>query len=102
MKKIQVEEKFVDETKRKNHIIFIACLIFIIFIIALSFLLIYKSKNKDYTINYDEEKASFLKSLENFILSITFVIFSLLINMNAGLDNHCYTDAYNTIIGLYF
>lgn len=57
---------------------------------------------QDLNINYDEEKASFLKSLENFILSITFVIFSLLINMNAGLDNHCYTDAYNTIIGLYF
>lgn len=57
---------------------------------------------QDLTINYDEKKASFLKSLENFILSITFVIFSLLVNMNAGLDNHCYTDAYNTIISMYF
>lgn len=57
---------------------------------------------QDLTINYDEKKTSFLKSLENFILSITFVIFSLLVNMNAGLDNHCYTDAYNTIISMYF
>lgn len=57
---------------------------------------------QDLAINYDEEKSSFLKSLENFILKITFVIFSLLVNMNAGLDNHYYTDAYNTIIDLYF
>lgn len=30
------------------------------------------------------------------------MIFCLLINMNAGLDNQTYTDAYNEIINLYF
>lgn len=55
MKKNQVNEKFVDETKRKNLIVSYFCLIFIIFIISLSFALIYINKNKDYYINYDEK-----------------------------------------------
>ena len=55
MKKNQVEQKFVSETKRKNLIISILCLIFIIFIISLAFALVYINKNKNYYINYDEK-----------------------------------------------
>lgn len=53
-------------------------------------------------VNYDENKASKLDSIKNTILSITCVIFSLLINMNAGLNNHHYINAYNEIINMYF
>ena len=55
MKKNQVNEKFIVETNRKKIIIFISCLIFIMFIISLSFLLLYTYKNKDYYTSYDEE-----------------------------------------------
>lgn len=53
-------------------------------------------------INYDENKASTLDFIKKMILSITCIIFSLLINMNAGLNNHHYINAYNEIINMYF
>lgn len=53
-------------------------------------------------VNYDENKASKLNSINNMLLSITCVIFSLLINMNAGLSNQNYINAYDTIINMYF
>ena len=40
--------------------------------------------------------------LKKFINELTCIIYCLLINMNAGLDNQFYTDAYNEIINLYF
>ena len=51
---------------------------------------------------FDEEKSTFLTSLKKFINELTCIIFCLLINMNAGLDNQYYTDVYNEIINLYF
>ena len=57
---------------------------------------------QDLAIKYDEEKASTIESLNKVVLSMTCLIFSLLINMNAGLQNHDYTNAYDTIINLYF
>ena len=53
-------------------------------------------------VNYDENKASTLDYIKKMILSITCIIFSLLINMNAGLNNHHYINAYNEIINMYF
>lgn len=53
-------------------------------------------------VSYDENKASNLDSIKKMILSITCIIFSLLINMNAGLNNHHYINAYNEIINMYF
>jgi hypothetical protein len=50
----------------------------------------------------DEDKSTFLVSLRRFINELSCIIFCLLINMNAGLDNQFYTDAYNEIINLYF
>lgn len=53
-------------------------------------------------VNYDENKASTLDSIKKMILSITCIIFYLLVNMNAGLNNHHYINAYNEIINMYF
>ena len=51
---------------------------------------------------FDKDKSAFLTSLKNLINELTCILFCLLINMNAGLDNQFYTDAYNEIIYLYF
>lgn len=61
-----------------------------------------ENMQQDLAANYNEERASNLAELKKSVLDITCTIFLLLINMNAGLDNHSYTDAYNTIINLYF
>ena len=53
-------------------------------------------------VNYDENKASTLDSLNNLILSITIIIFYLLVNMNSRLNNQHYINAYNEIINMYF
>lgn len=50
----------------------------------------------------DQQEKSNLVSLKNFIGKITCIIFALLVNMNAGLDNQSYIDAYNNIVNLYF
>lgn len=57
---------------------------------------------QEQSVQYDENKSTFLTSLKGFINKLTCIIFSLLINMNAGVDNHVYTEAYNEIINLYF
>ena len=57
---------------------------------------------RELDVEHDEEKVSHIDSLKEFIRQISCVIFSLLLNMNAGLDNHCYTEAYDAIINLYF
>lgn len=57
---------------------------------------------RELDVEHDEEKVSYIDSLKEFIRQISCVIFSLLLNMNAGLDNHCYTEAYDAIINLYF
>jgi hypothetical protein len=57
---------------------------------------------QEQSVQFDEDKSTFLTSLKKFINELTCIIFCLLINMNAGLDNQFYTDAYNEIINLYF
>lgn len=61
-----------------------------------------ENMQQDLAANYDEEKASNLAELKKSVLIITCTIFLLLINMNAGLENQNYIDAYNNIINLYF
>ena len=61
-----------------------------------------KEIQQELTIENNEEKAKTLDSLRELVVSITFSIFFLLVNMNAGLENHNYIDAYNNIINLYF
>jgi hypothetical protein len=48
------------------------------------------------------KKVQQLNKFKNFIVTLTNIIFSLLVNMNAGLENHHYTAAYDNIINLYF
>lgn len=57
---------------------------------------------QEQSVQYDENKSIFLSYLRKFIIELTCIIFCLLINMNAGLDNQFYTDAYNEILNLYF
>lgn len=61
-----------------------------------------ESIEQEQSIQFDEDKSTFLTSLKKFINELTCIIFCLLINMNAGLDNQYYTDAYDEIINLYF
>ena len=57
---------------------------------------------QELTINYDEKKAEELSKYKRFILYLGCVIFALLINMNAGLQNQDYINAYDNIINTYF
>lgn len=43
-----------------------------------------------------------LDELRKTLLAMSCLIFSLLINMNAGLSNQHYTNAYDTVINMYF
>lgn len=43
-----------------------------------------------------------ISDLNDILDKLTAILFALLLNMNAGLDNHIYTEAYNNIINLYF
>jgi hypothetical protein len=57
---------------------------------------------QELAINYDEKKAEELSKYKRFILTLGCVIFALLINMNAGLQNQDYINAYDNIINTYF
>jgi hypothetical protein len=57
---------------------------------------------QELALNYNENKAKVLDSIKKAILSLACIIFSLLVNMNTGLENHHYTEAYDNIINLYF
>lgn len=61
-----------------------------------------EKEEQQQSVQFDEERNEYITSLKNVINQLICVIFCLLINMNAGLDNQCYTDAYNEIINLYF
>lgn len=49
-----------------------------------------------------ETASSHLDSLKDILAIITCTFFALLMNLNAGLENNDYTEAYNTIMNLYF
>jgi hypothetical protein len=57
---------------------------------------------QELALNYNDDKAKVLDSIKKVILSLVCIIFSLLVNMNAGLENHHYTEAYDNVISLYF
>ncbi len=57
---------------------------------------------QEQSIHFDEKKVSSISNLKRAIVKLAIAIFCLFINMNAGLDNQTYTDAYNEIINLYF
>ena len=57
---------------------------------------------QEQSIHFDEKKVSSISNLKRAIVKLAIAIFCLFINMNAGLENQTYTDAYNEIINLYF
>ena len=57
---------------------------------------------QDLALKYDDGKAMILSTFKNFVMNLAGMIIMLMINMNAGLDNHCYTTVYDNIINLYF
>ncbi len=57
---------------------------------------------QELAINYDEKKAEELSKYRKFILTLGCILFALLINMNAGLQNQDYINAYENIINSYF
>lgn len=54
MKKSQINAILVDQTKRKNTIIGYSCIIAALIILAISFMLLYIDRNKNYTVSYQE------------------------------------------------
>lgn len=54
MKKNQVDAILINQTKRRNKVFALVCLIIIFFILSLSFFLIYLKKNQVQYIKYDE------------------------------------------------
>ena len=46
----------------------------------------------------NEEKAKLLAKLRNVIIEMIVVLFGLMVDVNVGLDNHNYVDAYNEIV----
>lgn len=57
---------------------------------------------QELSVNQDKNKIKLLESLKKTLLSMTCLLFSLLINMNAGLTNQHYTNAYDTVVNMYF
>lgn len=55
----------------------------------------------DLAIHYEEDKAKKINILRNQILRLTFLICGLLINMNAGLNNQHYIDAYDMATSIF-
>lgn len=48
------------------------------------------------------DNKSVISNLNDILNKLTAILFALWVNMNAGLDNHIYAEAYNNIINLYF
>ena len=57
---------------------------------------------KELLVEYDENKSYDLAELRRTLLYMSCFLFSLFINMNAGLSNQNYMNAYDTIINMYF
>lgn len=54
--------------------------------------------SSELSVQEDEEKSKLLNHLRNRITDIIFLLLPLMINVNVGLDNHDYVDAYNAIV----
>lgn len=54
MKKSQINAILVNQTKRRNTVLALVCLILIFVVLSSSSLLIYTNRNKDYYVSYDE------------------------------------------------
>lgn len=108
MKKNQVDSILVNQTKRRNTVFALICLIVIIFIISFSFFVIYNKVNKDYEVTYTEVgnvdydvflqennffENNFLENDKQYISSLVDYI-DTKFNYNLSLDNE-YNVNYN-------
>jgi hypothetical protein len=57
---------------------------------------------QELSIKYDDSQNKKLNRFRDFIMELSCILLALLINMNAGLDNYNYVNAYDTIINLFF
>lgn len=57
---------------------------------------------QEQTVQYDEKKADRLQKLRDFLCELSCEAFLLFVNMNAGLENQDYINAYDTVMSLYF
>lgn len=55
MKKNQVDSILINQTKRRNTVFACVCLIVAIFIISCSFFVLYKQKNREYSVSYVQD-----------------------------------------------
>lgn len=53
------------------------------------------------SVQENEWKAKLLAKLRNVIIEMIVVLFALMVDVNVGLDNHNYVDAYNKIVNEY-
>jgi hypothetical protein len=53
------------------------------------------------SVQENEEKAKLLAKLRGVIIEMIVVLFGLMVDVNVGLDNHNYVDAYNEIVNEY-
>lgn len=53
------------------------------------------------SIREDEEKTKLLGKLREVIIEMVVILFGLMVDVNVGLDNHDYVDAYNEIVNEY-
>lgn len=53
------------------------------------------------SVQENEEKAKLLAKLRGVIIEMIVILFALMVDVNVGLDNHNYVDAYNEIVNEY-
>ncbi|RHC71314.1 hypothetical protein DW830_15460 [Prevotella sp. AM34-19LB] len=53
------------------------------------------------SVQENEEKAKLLAKLRGVIIEMIVILFALMVDVNVGLDNHNYVDAYNEIVNGY-
>ncbi len=61
-----------------------------------------QNMQNDLSMNYNEERAKMLDNIRRGLLDLSFFVCTLLINMNAGLSNQHYIDAYDAVVNMYF
>lgn len=61
-----------------------------------------QNMQNDLSMNYDEKRAKMLDNLRRGLLELSCFVCTLLINMNAGLSNQHYIDAYDAVVNMYF
>ena len=94
MKKNQVNSILINQTRRRNTVFAFICVIIIVFILAMSFFMIYTQRNKAQYVSYDETsnidyKVQYIENEffdENYLNADREYIASLIDNINADFN----------------